>query len=29
MASDFNFKNAFNVTEMDVDVNKKMRGVEE
>jgi hypothetical protein len=29
MASNFNFKNAFKVIGMDVDVNKKMRGVGE
>ena len=29
MASNFYFKNAFNVNRMDVDVNKKMRGVQE
>lgn len=29
IASNVNFKNAFKVTGMDVDVNKKMRGVEE
>jgi hypothetical protein len=29
MASNFYFKNAFNVNGMDVDVNKKMRGVQE